>query len=90
MEIESALNFVLNVYLMIHPFNVLGYDAGSFSFYLKKYSLQECKEALSNNGIDCVRTFLDLNEEKMQAFGLKYGQIRKCLLAIQDISKERT
>ncbi|XP_056015391.1 uncharacterized protein LOC125675901 isoform X2 [Ostrea edulis] len=67
-----------------------GYDAGSFSFYLKKYNLQECKESLFNNGIDCVRTFLDLDRGKMQAFGLKYGQIQKCLLAIQDISKERT
>lgn len=74
---------------MIHSFHLLGYDPGSYSFFLKKYGLKEYKKQLYSIGIDCVKMFLDLDEEKLLKSKLDDGQRQKCLHAIEDLSKVR-
>ncbi|XP_061177650.1 uncharacterized protein LOC133186410 [Saccostrea echinata] len=65
-----------------------GFDAKTFTFFLKRHNLQDCKRVLYRNKIDCLQTFFELDEEKLTSFGLDYGQVLKCLRAKKTIQTE--
>ncbi|XP_062600770.1 uncharacterized protein LOC134262404 [Saccostrea cucullata] len=67
-----------------------GYDKDTFVYFLKRHNLKDCEENLRKSKIDCLQTFLELNEEKLEQLGLEYGQVRKCLKAIGEAIGEAT
>ncbi|XP_062615169.1 uncharacterized protein LOC134276906 isoform X2 [Saccostrea cucullata] len=65
-----------------------GFDSKTFIFFLKRHNLQDCREILNTNKIDCLQTFFELDKDKLQSFGPEYGQVLKCIKAKKSILKE--
>ncbi|XP_062615172.1 uncharacterized protein LOC134276909 isoform X2 [Saccostrea cucullata] len=66
-------------------YDATGFDKESFDKVINDFHLTSVEELFKQNHIDCVVTFLNLDNDKLQNLGLEIGQQEKCKNAIRRI-----
>ncbi|XP_062600769.1 uncharacterized protein LOC134262402 isoform X3 [Saccostrea cucullata] len=66
-------------------YDASGFDKEGFDKVIKDFHLTSVEELFKQHHIDCVVTFLGLDNDKLQSLGLDIGQQEKCKNAIRRI-----